>query len=158
MSPVSQEQLAPARAGGIDPRGPRFAAWVTSAVLAAVLLTSSGWLLAAQTVVFLTGALFGLSKAPYGVVFRRFVRPHLAPPTELEAETPTRFAQAVGAAFGIAGTVAIASGLVGLGLVLAGFALVAALLNAVTGFCVGCEVYLLALRLTHPAPVGQASR
>jgi len=35
----------------IDPRGPRFAAAVTTVVLAVVLLTGSVWLLAAQTVV-----------------------------------------------------------------------------------------------------------
>ena len=36
--------------GYVDPRGPRFGAAVTTVVLAAVLLTSSGWLLAAQAV------------------------------------------------------------------------------------------------------------
>ena len=43
----------------IDPRGPRFGAAITSAVLIAVLLTGSGWLLAAQTAVFAVGAFAG---------------------------------------------------------------------------------------------------
>ena len=145
-------------ASGVDPRGPRFAAWLTSAVLALVLLTSSGWLLGAQTLVFGIGATLGLSKAPYGFLFRRFVRPRLAPPAELEAETPPRFAQGVGAAFGLAGTISFAAGAAGAGLVFTALALVAALLNAATGFCLGCEVYLLGLRLAQPAPVGQAGR
>ena len=41
----------------IDPRGPRFGAVITTVVLAVVLVTGSGWLLAAQTVVFAVGAL-----------------------------------------------------------------------------------------------------
>ena len=36
----------------IDPRGARFAASLTTVVLAVVLITGSGWLLAAQAVVF----------------------------------------------------------------------------------------------------------
>src|SRR3954469_5176130 len=36
----------------VDVRGPRFAAWVTAVVLAVALLTGSGWVVAAQAVVF----------------------------------------------------------------------------------------------------------
>ena len=36
----------------VDPRGPRFGAAITTVVLAIVLLTASGWLLFAQTLVF----------------------------------------------------------------------------------------------------------
>ena len=72
----------------VDPRGPRFGAWVTTAVLAAVLVTGSAWLSAAQTLVFAAGAVAGLKAAPYGVLFRRLVAPRLAPPAELEAELP----------------------------------------------------------------------
>ena len=131
----------------VDPRGPRFGAWITTAVLALVLVTSSAWLLAAQTVVFAVGAFAGLRYAPYGWVFRRFVRPRLAPPTDLEPEAPPRFAQGVGFAFGLVGTVALAVGATTVGLVAAGLALAAAFLNAVFGFCLGCEVYLLGRRL-----------
>ncbi len=41
----------------IDPRGPRFGAVITTVVLAAVLVTGSPWLLAAQVAVFAVGAL-----------------------------------------------------------------------------------------------------
>jgi hypothetical protein len=44
----------------IDPRGPRFAAWVTTAVLVIVLVTGSGVLLAAQAIVFRPCARRGL--------------------------------------------------------------------------------------------------
>jgi hypothetical protein len=131
----------------IDPRGPRFAAAVTTVVLAVVLLTGSVWLLAAQTVVFAIGAFAGLHRSPYGVLFRNFVRPRLAPPTELESPAPPRFAQGVGFAFGLVGTVALALDATTVGLVAVGLALAAAFLNAVFAFCLGCEMYLIGRRL-----------
>ncbi|HVE99609.1 MAG TPA: DUF4395 domain-containing protein [Mycobacteriales bacterium] len=132
----------------VDPRAPRFAAWVTSVVLAVVLLTGSGWLLAAQGLVFLAGALLGLRRAPYGVLYRTFVQPRLDPPAELEAEAPPRFAQTVGAAFAAVGTVGFLAGAPLLGTVATALALGAAFLNAAFGFCLGCEVYLLFRRST----------
>ena len=59
----------------VDPRGLRFAAALSAAVLVAVLITSSAWLLAAQAVVFGIGAIFGLKYAPYGLIFRALIRP-----------------------------------------------------------------------------------
>ena len=131
----------------VDPRGPRFGAAVTTLVLAAVLLTGSGWLLAAQAVVFATGAIAGLRYAPYGVLYRRFVRPRLAPPGELEAEAPPRFAQGVGLAFAVVGTVGYLGGVPVLGLLATAFALAAAFLNAAFDVCLGCEVHLRITRL-----------
>jgi hypothetical protein len=130
----------------VDPRGPRFGAWLTTGVLALVLLTSSAALLAWQTAAFLLAALAGLRWSPYGAVFKALVRPRLGPPAELEAEAPPRFAQAVGAVFGVVGLVALLAGADTLGLVAVGLALAAALLNAAFGFCLGCEIYLLARR------------
>lgn len=131
----------------IDPRGPRFGAALTTVVLALVLLTGSVWLLAAQTVVFAIGALGGLHRSPYAALFRNFVRPRLAPPSELEPAAPPRFAQAVGLGFGLVGTVALAAGATTVGLIAVGLALGAAFLNAAFGFCLGCEIYLLARRV-----------
>jgi hypothetical protein len=132
----------------VDVRGPRFGAWITSVVLAVVLLTSSTALLTFQAVVFLIGALAGLRWAPYGLVFRSLVRPRLGPPTEFEAEAPPRFAQAVGAVFAVVGTFGFAFGLPALGLAATALALAAAFLNAAFGFCLGCEMYLMYRRAT----------
>lgn len=137
----------------VDPRGPRFAAWLTATVLAITLLTGSAILAGAQTLVFVIGAAFGLGAAPYGVVFRRLVRPRLAPPAELEAELPPRFAQAVGAVFGLVATVGYATGVVTLGNAATALALAAAFLNAAFGFCLGCEVLLLARRALGRAEI-----
>ena len=127
----------------VDPRAPRFAAWVTSVVLAVVLLTESGWLLAAQGLVFTAGAVLGLRRAPYGVLYRALLQPRLGPPAELEAEAPPRFAQAVGAVFAAVGTAGFLGGAPLIGTVATALALGAAFLNAAFGFCLGCEIYLL---------------
>ena len=134
---------------GIDPRGPRFGALITTVVLAVVLVTGSVWLLAAQAVAFAAGAVFGLRYAPYGFLYRWLVRPRLGPPRELEPEAPPRFAQGVGLAFAIAGVAGYAAGVTWLGILATAAALAAAFLNAVFGFCLGCEMYLL-IRRTWP--------
>jgi len=171
---------------GIDPRGPRFAATITSVLLLAALGFSlvglstahaafgwfayqplagtgfdpgAGWairsasvaeraldpgflLLAVVALLFLWGVAWPRT-APWGAVFRRFVRPHLAAPSELEDPRPPRFAQGVGL------TVVV----IGLGLHLLGVpwalpiasaaAFIAAFLNAVFALCLGCQLYLL---------------
>ncbi|MGI8523167.1 MAG: DUF4395 domain-containing protein [Nocardioides sp.] len=139
----------PAVVGSVDPRGPQVAAAITSVVLAAVLLLPqpvAGVLLGVQAVVFALGAVRGVQHAPYAWVFRRLVRPRLQPPADLEDPTPPRFAQVVGLAFALVGLVGFAAGVTTLGLVATGLALVAALLNAVFGLCLGCELYLLLRR------------
>ena len=149
--PTATPAAAPTPKGAmVDPRGLRFVAGVTTVVLAVVLLTGNVWLLAAQTVVFALGAFAGLQRHPYGVVFGRFVRPRLSPPSELEPSAPPRFAQGVGFAFALFGTVALALGATTAGLVAVGFALAAAFLNVAFGFCLGCETYLIARRVLRP--------
>ncbi len=136
---------------GIDPRGPRFAASLTSIVLVLVLVTPpqvAVVLLAFQTVVFAIGAFRGVQHTPYAVLFRAVVRPRLSPPSDLEDPRPPRFAQAVGLGFALVGLVALLLGATVVGLVAVGLALVAALLNAVVGYCLGCEIYLLLRRAT----------
>jgi hypothetical protein len=130
----------------VDVRGPRFAAGVTAVVLAVALLLGSGVLVAVQALVFAVGAFAGLRYAPYGVLFRLLVAPRLGPVREREPEAPPRFAQVVGLLFAVVGAAGYLLGAPALGAVATGLALVAALLNAVTGFCLGCELYLVARR------------
>ncbi|MEW1860347.1 DUF4395 domain-containing protein [Streptomyces sp. NBC_00669] len=132
----------------IDVRGPRFGAAVTTVVLAVVLVTGSGWLLAAQAVVFAVGAAAGVSRSPYGWAFRVLLRPRLGPPTATEDAAPPRFAQAVGLFFAVLGTIGYLVGPQWLGLAAAACALAAAFLNAVFAYCLGCEMYLLLKRAT----------
>ena len=132
----------------VDPRGPRFGAAVTTVVLVAVLVTGSWALLAAQAVVFAIAALLGLRYAPYGSVFRVLVRPRLGPPRELEDAAAPRFAQGVGLAFALVGTIGYAAGITWLGSGATALALAAAFLNAAFGFCLGCEMFLIIRRIT----------
>jgi Domain of unknown function (DUF4395) len=136
----------------IDPRGPRFGAAITVAVLAAVLITGNAWLLGVQAVVFAVGALAGLRYAPYGAVFRRLVRPRLSPPAHTEAEAPPRFAQGVGMIFAFAGVLGYASGVTVLGIACTALALVAAFLNAAFDLCLGCHMYLFIQRNLRVRP------
>lgn len=137
----------------VDVRGPRFAAWVTTAVLVATLLVSSVSLTAAavilgvQAVVFAIGAVRGPRKHPYGLVFAKLVAPRIAPVSEKEPVPPLKFAQLVGFVFAVVGAVAFATGLATLGLIATGFALVAAFLNAAFAICLGCQLYPLVTRL-----------
>ena len=97
---TTPEVAAPAQ---VDVRGPRFAAWITTVVLLAVLVLSAispagaTILLAVQAVVFAIGALRGPRQHPYGLIFANFVAPRLSPVTEREPVPPLQFAQLVGA-------------------------------------------------------------
>jgi hypothetical protein len=136
----------PGAPAGIDPRGPRFVAALTALVLAIPVLTGSVWVLLFQALMFAVGTARGVQHTPYGIAFRRLVRPRLAPPPDLEDPRPPRFAQGVGLAVT---AVAAAVALLGVGGAVevgAGLALIAALLNAAFGLCLGCELYLLIAR------------
>lgn len=134
----------------IDPRGQQFAAALTSTVLVVVLLgaprTVALALLALQAAVFGIGVFAGVNRTPYALVYASLIRPRLGPPAEMEDATPPRFAQGVGLTFVIVALVGFLTGLDILGFAAAGMALAAAFLNAATGFCLGCEVYLLIAR------------
>jgi len=137
----------------VDVRGPRFAAWVTTAVLIAALLVSAvspiaaAVILGVQAVVFAIGAVGGPRKHPYGRIFATFIAPRLAPVSEKEPVAPLKFAQLVGLLFAIAGFVGFATGITALGLGATAFALIAAFLNAAFGICLGCQIYPLVARL-----------
>jgi len=137
----------------IDPRGPRFVASITAALLLVVVflvLTGAAAaalvLLAGLAVLFAWGAFAGAGRHPFGVLFKRFVRPRLAAPNELEDPAPPTFAQGVGLVVSLIGVIL---GLVGLpyGLaVAASAAFIAAFLNAAFDYCLGCQIYLLLVR------------
>ena len=135
----------------IDPRGPRFGAAITTAVLAIILLTIPSSialvLLGIQTVVFALGAFVGLHAQPYGILYRKLVAPKLGKPTALEAIEPPQFAQFVGFLFAATGLIALLAGAELVATVAVGFALGAAFLNAAFNFCLGCEMYLIGRRI-----------
>lgn len=150
-------------ARGIDPRAPRIAAGVTAVLLLAgvfLALTAPqpgasvaarvgdpGFVVLAIVAVLFAWSLVSARTQPIQAAIRSAVLPRLAPPTELEDPRPPRFAQGVGLV------------VVGVGLLLhllgvpwalpisGAAAFLAAALNAVIGFCLGCELYLLLARV-----------
>ncbi len=137
----------------VDVRGPRFAAWVTTVVLLAVLVVSAfstaaaAILLAAQALVFAIGAQRGPRQHPYGLMFATFVAPRLSPVTERDPVPPLKFAQLVGFVFAVVGVAGFALGAPLLGVIATAFALFAAFLNAAFGICLGCQLYPLVHRV-----------
>ncbi|MBB2941702.1 hypothetical protein FB565_001406 [Actinoplanes lutulentus] len=132
----------------LDPRGQRFAATLTSIVIALVLITGSGWLALAQAVVFAITA-YDPRRGPYALIFRALVLPRLGPPAEREPAAPVRFAQLVGFTFLSVSAGGYLGGAETLGTVAAAFGLLAAFLNAAFGLCLGCEAYLAIRRLSN---------
>ena len=132
----------------IDARGPRFGAAITTVVLAVALVTHSTWLVGLQLVVFAIGAIGTPVKTPYALIYKKFVRPRLRGEVPTEDVRPPQFAQAVGLAFAV---VAFVAGLIGaksVFVVALSLCLAAAFLNAAFNYCLGCEAYLLIVRLT----------
>src|SRR3954468_18029090 len=151
MSDSTGDPTGATLTGGIDPRGPRFAAAVTSVVLALTVLTGNVWLLVAQVVVFATGSLFGIRNSAYGRLYRVLLQPRLGRPRELEDPEPLRFAQTLGLAVTGLALVLAVLGVPAAVEVGAGLAFIAALLNATVGLCLGCELSLWTARLRATA-------
>src|SRR5688572_9402141 len=99
----------------LDPRGPRFAALLSTVVLVVVLVTGSGWLAVAQAAVFAATAA-SPRWGPYGLVYRGLIRPWLGPPGELEPAAPVRFAQMVGLGFALVAAAGYLAGVVTVGM------------------------------------------
>ena len=157
---MSSSNTAATQPDLVDVRGPRFAAWVTTAVLVITLLVSAFSPLAAavilglQALIFAIGAVGGPRRHPYGRVFALVVAPRLGPVKEREPVPPLQFAQLVGLIFAVAGAVAFAGGAFLVGVIASATALVAAFLNAAFGICLGCQLFPLVARFRrapHPA-------
>ena len=132
----------------IDARGPRFSASITTLVLAIALVTQNKWVLVAQGLVFLIGATRGPQFTPYGLSFKKFIKPRLKKEAPTEDVRPPKFAQAVGFGFALVAAIGALSGATSVFTVAVGFALAAAFLNAAFNYCLGCEMYLLITRFT----------
>ena len=131
----------------IDVRGPRFSASLTVIALAIALATQNVWVLAFQAVVFAIGAIRGPQFTPYAFIFKRVVKPLLRGEVVTEDSRPPQFAQSVGFIFALVGLLGAAIGSVPVFSIAVGFALAAAFLNSVFNYCLGCEMYLLVLRI-----------
>ncbi len=144
MSTINQ---VPKKAVLIDARGPRYSAGITSLVLSLALITESVYVIGFQFVVFLSAVLFGLRKSIYGFIYRGLIQPRLSGPVPSEDQRAPRFAQFIGALFAFVALLGGVSGNSTVFLIATSFALGAAFLNAAFGFCLGCQIYLILVRL-----------
>jgi hypothetical protein len=138
---------------GLDPRGPRFGAAITGVLLLTVIALSllgasvaATILFAAIVLIFAWATFAGIQRHPYGQIFKRLIRPRLKPPTELEDPVPPTFAQGVGLVITGLGLILALVGVPFALPIAAGLAFIAAFLNSVFGYCLGCQIYLALVR------------
>ena len=131
----------------IDARGPRWSAVITTIVLAIALVTSNLWVITFQAIVFAIGAIRGPQFTPYALIFKKLIKPRLKSEVTFEDVRPPQFAQSVGLGFALVAVIASVVGAGGVFTVAVGFALAAAFLNAAFNFSLGCQVYLLLVRV-----------
>lgn len=152
---------------GIDPRGPRFGAAITSVLLLVTVFLSltgiatgpiqtasvaqraldPGFIALAVVALLFLWSVLSPRTAPWGALYRKAVQPRLARPSELEDPRPPRFAQGVGLFVSVVGLVLHLVGVPWALPIAAAAAFVAAFLNAVFGLCLGCQLYLLLQRI-----------
>ena len=142
-----QAEASPIRL--VDPRQPRFGQALTGGIVLLGFIVGWPQVLPAIAVVLAGAALGGSSINLYTHLYRGFKQvAGLAPPAELEEAAPPRFANTVGFVFLAAATLAWVLDVTivawTLGLIVSSLALLA----AITGLCVGCELYLAARRVT----------
>jgi hypothetical protein len=131
----------------IDSRGPRFSATLTTIVLAIALVTGSVWVVLAQAIVFAIGATKGPQFTPYAFIYRTLIKPRLKSALRTEDVRPPKFAQSIGLLFVVVALVGAVTGTSVVFTVAVAGALAAAFLNAAFDFCLGCQMYLLLLRV-----------
>jgi hypothetical protein len=124
-----------------------FFAGITSVVLALALITESSYVIGFQFAVFLSAVLFGLRRSIYGFIYRNLIQPRLSGPVPSEDQRAPRFAQLIGALFAFIALLGGVTGNSAVFLIATSFALGAAFLNAAFGFCLGCQIYLILVRL-----------
>jgi hypothetical protein len=123
---------------------------LTLSLLALVLslTVSTAWLLITPVLAlgFLARVLTGPKLSVLGQLATRVVAPRLGQP-RLVPGPPKRFAQGIGLFVTTAGTLALALGVPGLTQVLLGLMVVAAGLEAILGFCLGCAIFAQLMRV-----------
>ena len=131
----------------IDARGPRWSAGLTSIVLIIALITRSPIVIIIQLVQFAIGAFAGPPKSPYAWLYKKFIQPRLSKTFDSEDVKPPQFAQFVGFIFALVATAGALTHTWPVFTVATSFALFAAFLNSAFGYCLGCKMYLLGVRL-----------
>jgi hypothetical protein len=105
------------------------------------------WLTVVLAYGFVARVLTGPKLSPLGQLVTRVITPRLPVAPKLVAGPPKRFAQGIGVAFSVtAAVLALGFGLRGAAYVVLGLLVVAATLESVFGYCLGCRVFALLMR------------
>jgi hypothetical protein len=104
------------------------------------------WLVVAIALGFLARVLTGPRLSPLGQLATKVVAPRLGAP-KLVPGSPKRFAQGVGAAVTLAATTFLATGHPGLTQALLGLIIIAAALELIFAYCIGCKIFAVLVRL-----------
>ena len=135
----------------IDSRAPRVNQAVIGSLSLVAFLTDSGWLLPLLAAQLAIGLTFGRQYCLPCLFYFEVLQPRFGE-GPLEDARPPRFANVVGVVFLTAASVALYAGAETLGWALALVVAALALIAATTGFCMGCEMYLLWVRLRRLVP------
>ena len=115
---------------------------------AVFLITGTEWLLLVIAYGFLARVLAGPKISPLGLLVTRIIEPALPIEPRLTPGPPKRFAQGIGATLSWAAVVSyFVLGVTPLAYVLVAAILVAASLEAFVGFCLGCTIFGLLMRI-----------
>jgi hypothetical protein len=129
----------------INEKAARVVAGVVAIVALVALLAPAHWLVIPLAYGFWARALTGPRLSPLGALASRVIAPRLGAPKVVPGP-PKRFAQAMGAAITTAAVVALVLGAQGVVEALLALMLVAASLESVLAFCVGCQIFGLLMR------------
>jgi hypothetical protein len=117
------------------------------ALSATLLVFDLPWLLLPLAYGFVARVLTGPTLSPLGQVVTRIVTPALPFAPRPVAGPPKRFAQGIGATLSVAALVLhFGFGMTGAAYLLVGLIVVAASLESIVGFCLGCAVFGLLMR------------
>lgn len=119
---------------------------VSTLVLSLIDGTAWLWLVAPIAAGFLARVLTGPTLSPLGRLATQVIAPRLGPAKPV-AGPPKRFAQGIGLVVTAVGTVLLAVGRPGATQVLLGLMIVAAGLESIFAYCVGCRVFAALIRL-----------
>src|SRR3954471_19613969 len=129
----------------VNEKAARVVAGGVALVALVALVASAEWLLAPLALGFWARVLTGPKLSPFALLATRVVAPRLGPPKEVSGP-PKRFAQGMGAAITTLGSLAWLLGLGTVADVLLAMLVVAAPLESVFAYCLGCQIFGLLMR------------
>jgi Domain of unknown function (DUF4395) len=129
----------------VNEKAARVVAGGVALVALVALVASAEWLLVPLALGFWARVLTGPKLSPLALLATRVVAPRLGPPKEVSGP-PKRFAQEMGATITTVGSLAWLLGFDTLADVLLAALVVAATLESVFAYCLGCQIFGVLMR------------